>query len=98
MSLSESITALRTMLDSADKEVKSLEGGKKASSARARKALQNIKGGCHVLRKNITSHQKTMTTKPRTKKLDSACETSQEEAPATPPVKAKRARKTKSKE
>ena len=68
MSLSESITSLRTMLDTCESEIKSLESGRKASSARARKSLQNIKIGSHALRKEITAHTKSLPTKSRTKK------------------------------
>ena len=68
MSLSTSITSLRTMLDTAETEIKSLEMGRKASSARARKSLQNIKTASHVLRKEITAHTKSLPTKSRSKK------------------------------
>jgi hypothetical protein len=68
MSLSESITSLRTMLDSCASEVKLLENGRKSSSARARKSLQNIKSSCHGLRKQITDHTKALPTKTRVKK------------------------------
>ena len=70
MSLSESITSLRTMLDTAENEIKSLELGRKASSARARKSLQNIKTASHVLRKEITAHTKSLPTKSRSKKVE----------------------------
>ena len=70
MSLSTSITSLRTMLDTAENEIKSLELGRKASSARARKSLQNIKTASHVLRKEITAHTKSLPTKSRTKKVE----------------------------
>ena len=70
MSLSDSITSLRTMLDTAENEIKSLELGRKASSARARKSLQNIKTASHVLRKEITAHTKNLPTKSRTKKVE----------------------------
>ena len=49
MSLQEQIN---TMLDTAKSEIHSLEGGRKASSARARKSLQQIK--THSLKKGIT--------------------------------------------
>jgi hypothetical protein len=68
MSLTDSITSLRTMLDTCETEIKSLEGGRKASSARARKSLQTIKTSCHGLRKQITDHTKALPTKPRAKK------------------------------
>ena len=70
MSLSDSITSLRTMLDTAENEIKSLELGRKASSARARKSLQNIKTASHVLRKEITAHTKSLPTKSRSKKVE----------------------------
>ena len=69
MSLSENITSLRTMLDSAENEIKSLEGGRKASAARARLSLQKIKKNCHMLRKDITTHTKAIPTKTRVKKV-----------------------------
>ena len=68
MNLSNSITSLRTMLDNCETEIKSLEGGRKASSARARKCLQNIKTSCHNLRKAVTIHTKALPTKTRVKK------------------------------
>jgi hypothetical protein len=67
MNLSESITQMRVALDTAEAEIKSLEGGRKAASARARKSLQSIKGEAHTLRKAITSHTKGMPVKSRTK-------------------------------
>ena len=70
MSLSDSITSLRTMLDTCENEIKSLESGRKASSARARKSLQNIKTASHSLRKEITAHTKSLPTKSRSKKVE----------------------------
>lgn len=106
MSLSESITSLRTMLDNAETEIKSLETGRKASSARARKSLQNIKSSCHGLRKQITDHTKALPTKARAEKeiicpTHAAVEAEAEpepEAIAEPkpePVKVKKVRKAK---
>ena len=43
------------------------EGGRKASSARARKSLQNIKTSCHNNRKQVTEHTKALPTKTRKK-------------------------------
>jgi hypothetical protein len=68
MSLTENITSLRTMLDSAEAEILSLSSGKKAAGPRARRSLQNIKNASHSLRKSITDHTKGMVTKPRIKK------------------------------
>jgi TolA-binding protein len=67
MNLSESITQMRVALDTAEAEIKSLEGGRKAASARARKSLQSIKGEAHTLRKAITTHTKGMPIKSRSK-------------------------------
>jgi hypothetical protein len=67
MNLSESITQMRVALDTAEAEIKSLEGGRKAASARARKSLQSIKGEAHTLRKAITTHTKQMPVKSRSK-------------------------------
>ena len=69
MSLSESITSLRTMLDTCENEIKSLESGRKASSARARKSLQDIKTSCHSLRKEITEYTRNLPIKSRVKKV-----------------------------
>jgi hypothetical protein len=68
MSLIDSITSLRTQLDNAELEIKSLAGGKKIAGPRARRSLQNIKNASHSLRKSITDHTKGMVTKPRVKK------------------------------
>jgi hypothetical protein len=103
MSLSDSITSLRTMLDSAETEIKSLEGGRKASSARARKSLQTIKTSCHGLRKQITDHTKGLPTKARAKKEIIAAVEAEPEAIAEPDifepvaVKPKKVRKAKPK-
>jgi len=64
-SLSEQITLLEGMLATAKTEVKALEGGKKSSSTRARKSLQNVKNASHVMRKNIITHTRSIPTKTR---------------------------------
>ena len=96
MSLSESITSLRTMLDTCENEIKSLESGRKASSARARKSLQNIKTASHSLRKQITAHTKSLPTKSRTKKtVEPVVEAVVEQVvePVVEPVKKSRSKK-----
>ena len=67
MSLSEQIMLMRQELDSAEKEIKSLEGGRKASAARARKSLQSLKNSSHGLRKSIVEHTKSLPVKSRKK-------------------------------
>ena len=87
MSLSDSITSLRTMLDTCENEIKSLESGRKASSARARKSLQNIKTASHSLRKDITTHTKALPTKSRSKKTVEPAEVVEPAEPTPEPVK-----------
>ena len=93
MSLSESITSLRTMLDTCENEIKSLESGRKASSARARKSLQNIKTASHSLRKEITAHTKSLPTKSRTKKVEVEPESVQPEPTPEPKKRISRPKK-----
>ena len=96
MNLSESICGLRSMLDTCETEIKSLEGGRKASSARARKSLQNIKNSCHNLRKAVTIHTKALPTKTRVKKDEPEPEPVPEPVvPEVKPVKPKKVRKTR---
>ena len=67
-SLSESITILKSQLESAEKEIQALQLGKKASSSRARKSLMSVKTGSHDLRKQIMGFAKSLPTKSRIKK------------------------------
>lgn len=67
--LEKQIVELRLHLDSAELEVKSLRNGKKASSTRIRKSLQNIKTGSHAMRKNVMEYTKALPTKTRAKKV-----------------------------
>jgi hypothetical protein len=100
MSLSENITSLRTMLDSAEHEIKSLESGRKASASRARLSLQKIKANCHSLRKEITTHTKSLPTKTRVKKVTVEPEPEPEPEPVEPVVEeapAKKVRKSRAK-
>ena len=59
------INEIRMQLDTAEREIASLEGGRKASAARARKALQIIKGLSHALRKQVVEYSKGLPTKKR---------------------------------
>jgi hypothetical protein len=53
MSLSNQVIKLKSLLDTVENEVKSFESGKKASAARGRKTLQDVKKSSHELRKSI---------------------------------------------
>ena len=68
MSLSEQILLMKQDLENVEKELKSLEGGRKASAPRARKSLQSLKTSSHALRKQIVEHTKSLPVKSRTKK------------------------------
>ena len=81
MSLLESITLLKGVVSNCEKEIQSLEGGKKASAARARKSLQNVKASSHALRKQIMQHTKALPVKKR----GSAAASSAASAPPPPP-------------
>ncbi len=70
--LNENISVLRAHLSTAEKELNLLQSGRKASSARARKSLQNIKQISHLLRKEVAEHVKSIPTKKRTKETKEA--------------------------
>jgi hypothetical protein len=59
------ISEIKMQLEVAEREIASLEGGRKASAARARKALQIIKGLAHALRKQVVEYSKGLPTKKR---------------------------------
>ena len=88
------ISEIKMQLEVAEKEIASLEGGRKASAARARKSLQIIKGLSHALRKNIVEYSKGLPTKKRAGEVEVAAEPIVAEVPITPKApKAPRKRK-----
>jgi hypothetical protein len=89
------INEIKMQLEVAEKELASLEGGRKASAARARKALQIIKGLSHTLRKNIVEYSKGLPTKKRAGEPEVA--EAEPELPIAPiaPIAPKRKRATK---
>ena len=89
--LTEQMNTLRTYMDTAEKELASLQAGKKASSARTRKALGQIKTLCHLMRKEVVSHVKSMPVK--SKKATAPEEPAPPEP--VPPAKDSKKRKTK---
>ena len=58
--LSEQLIQMKTVLTDIENESKSLQGGKKASGARARKSLMKLKKQSHNMRKSITEHTKSL--------------------------------------
>ena len=88
------ISEIKMQLEVAEKEIASLEGGRKASAARARKSLQIIKGLSHALRKQIVEYSKGLPTKKRAGEVAAEPEVPIEpEVPKAP--KAPRKRKEK---
>jgi lipopolysaccharide biosynthesis regulator YciM len=61
---------MRSQLDEAETHVKSLESGRKSSSAKARSNLMKIKSQSHELRKAVMTHTKTIPVKSRAKKVE----------------------------
>ncbi len=86
------MNALKAHMDTAEKELASLQGGKKASAARARKALGQMKSLCHSMRKGVIEHVKTMPTK---KKATALVPEPAPEPEPVPPAKESKKRKTK---
>ena len=88
------ISEIKMQLEVAEREIASLEGGRKASAARARKSLQIIKGLSHALRKQIVEYSKGLPTK---KRAEVAAEPIVPEVPIEPiaPIAPKRKRATK---
>ena len=67
-SLSDQVLLMRKSLDECEKELKSLESGRKASAPRARKSLQALKNSSHAMRKQITESVKSMPVKKKVSK------------------------------
>ena len=86
--LSEQLAVLKSNLDLCEKHVKSLEGGRKSSSAKSRSLLMKIKQDSHIMRKDIMTHCKALPVKSRSKKAEAVAEAEAVE-------KSKRVRKKK---
>jgi hypothetical protein len=101
MSLSNQINELKILVSQCESEITSLESGRKASSSRARKSLQAIKGSAHTMRKMITETTKALPTKTRAKKAPVVAEPERVEEVPEPavepetPMKEKKMRKSK---
>ena len=90
------ISEIRMQLEVAEKEIASLQGGRKASAARARKSLQIIKGLAHTMRKNIVEFSRSLPTKKRAGEVEVAevpIEPIEVPVPIAPKPKRKRASK-----
>ena len=83
------INEIKMQLEIAEKEIVSLEGGRKASAARARKSLQTIKGLSHTLRKQMVEYSKGLPIKKR--EPIEPIEPTEPEEPTVPKPKAPKA-------
>ena len=72
--LSEQLAIMRSNLELCEKHVKSLESGRKSSSAKSRSLLMKIKQDSHSMRKDIMTHCKALPVKSRTKKAEAVAE------------------------
>ena len=87
------VNEIKMQLEIAEKKIASLEGGRKASAARARKCLQIIKGLSHTLRKQIVEYSKGLPVKTRTPAEVAEVAIEPPTVPIAPKPKAPRKRK-----
>ena len=79
------INEIKMQLEIAEKEIASLEGGRKASAARARKALQISEGLSHTLRKQIVEYSRSLPVKKR-ETIEPPTEATEATEPTVPTV------------
>ena len=84
MSLADQLAQIKASINEAERELTSLTSGRKISSSRVRKQLQNVKNQSQILRKSVIVHTKEMPTKSRVKAIP-VCDTP-EEIPKLEPV------------
>ena len=65
MSLTDQLAQIKSSINEAETELGLLNSGRKVSSARLRKQLQNVKQQSQILRKSVIEHTKSMPTKKR---------------------------------
>jgi hypothetical protein len=74
MSLSAKLAIMKANLEDCEKHIKSLESGRKSSSAKSRSMLMKIKQDSHTLRKEIIMQCKSLPVKSRAKKVAKVAE------------------------
>ena len=105
MVLSEQLTILKNEIANVEDHLNKLQGGRKASSAKARASLMKLKKGSHQLRGDIMTYTKELPVKSRKKKVVPETEPEmpviepvREEAPSETPVEqVKKPRKPRAK-
>lgn len=70
MDLEQQLNELKTHMTNCEAELLLLKSGRKASSARLRKSLMNIKTGAHGMRSKTTEFTRALPTKTRAKKQE----------------------------
>ena len=68
-SLSDQLVLMKQSLSEVEEHLTKLQGGRKASSAKARASLMKLKKDSHSLRGNIMTYTKELPTKSRKKKV-----------------------------
>ena len=69
-SLSDQVVLMKQNLSEVEEHLNKLQGGRKASSAKARASLMKLKKDSHLLRGEIMTYTKKMPVKTRAKKAD----------------------------
>ena len=67
-SLSDQVLIMKKNLEEVEEHLNKLQGGRKASSSKARASLMKLKKDSHQLRADICKYTKELPTKKRTKK------------------------------
>jgi hypothetical protein len=103
-SLSDQVVLMKQNLSEVEEHLNKLQGGRKASSAKARASLMKLKRDSHSLRGDIMTYTKGMPVKIRAKKADIGIEEARrlQSIPEEEPVplveeKPKRVRKARAK-
>jgi tryptophanyl-tRNA synthetase len=77
-SLSEQVLIMKKNLAEVEEHLNKLQGGRKASSSKARASLMKLKKDSHTLRSDIMKYTKDLPVKSRTKKeevgIEEACQ------------------------
>ena len=68
MSLSDQVLIMKNNLAEVEEHLNKLQGGRKASSSKARASLMKLKKDSHALRGDIMKYTKNLPVKSRTKK------------------------------
>ena len=84
------INEIKMQLEIAEKEIASLQSGRKASAARARKCLQIIKGLSHTLRKQIVEYSRSLPVKKRSEPTEATEPPTEPTVPIAPKPPRKR--------